>query len=63
MYKLMGYNVSQTPSVGSMLVYGTHAVYVESMNADGTLNISEANHNNDFSYRTIYPPANGYYVA
>ena len=63
MYALMGYNVSQTPSVGSMLVYGTHAVYVESMNADGSLNISEANHNNDFSYRTINPPANGYYVA
>ena len=62
MYKMMGYNVSHTPSVGSMLVYGTHAVYVESMNADGTLNISEANHNNDFSYRTINPPANGYYV-
>ena len=63
MYKLMGYNVSHTPSVGSMLVYGTHAVYVESMNADGSLNISEANHNNDFSYRTIKPPAGGYYVA
>ena len=63
MYELMGYNVSQTPSVGSMLVYGTHAVYVESMNADGSLNVSEANHNNDFSYRTIKPPAGGYYVA
>lgn len=63
LYKQAGYNVSSNPSAGALLISGNHAMSVESVNADGSLNISEANYSNDFNARTINPPANAIYLS
>ena len=63
-----GHSVSTTPEAGTVLLSDGHAMYVESKNADGTINISESNYGvsqgkHEFNYRTIEPPAGGKYIS
>lgn len=55
-----GYTVSSTPIAGAIgWTYG-HVVYVESVNGDGTVTISEANYDYRGSIRTIDVPVHKY---
>lgn len=56
-----GWTVSSHPVDGAIGWRGNHVVYVESVNGDGTVTISEQNYNwVPFSVRTITRPANYY---
>ena len=63
MYKMLGYEVGTTPKPGALCLHGTHAQCVEGVNADGSINTSEANHHHDFAAQQHYnPPAGTIYV-
>jgi surface antigen len=53
--KALGYRVDSSPAVGAVAYFSYgHVAYVESINSDGSVNVSEYNYNlnNDYGYRT-----------
>jgi surface antigen len=53
-----GMATGATPSVGAVGQRGNHVVYVESINGDGTVTISEMNHKGRYVHTTRTVPAN-----
>jgi surface antigen len=53
----VGYRVDTTPAIGAVAYFSAspgHVAYVESLNADGSVNLSEYNYDNPFAYGIRY---------
>ena len=65
-----GYDVSHTPQEGAIIVFDghNHSGFVESVNDDGTITISESNWGvsrgkHEYNVRTITPSSSDYYIT